>query len=74
MDKKKYLGGDYTGERALFMLKDAYLEGVTFHDGESPLKESANLELVNCTFKWKDPIWYISKNRPNLTLATFCSV
>ena len=38
MSKKKYQGGSYTGERALFMLKDAYLEGVTFHDGESPLK------------------------------------
>ena len=58
MDKKKYLGGSFTGERALFMLKDAYLEGVTFYDGESPLKESANLEVVNCTFKWKYPIWY----------------
>ena len=58
MDKKKYQGGSYTGERALFMLKDASLEGVTFYDGESPLKESANLEIINCTFKWKYPIWY----------------
>ena len=58
MDKKKYQGGSYTGERALFMLKDASLEGVTFYDGESPLKESANLEVTNCTFKWKYPIWY----------------
>ena len=60
MNKKKYQGGSYTGERALFMLKDAYLEGVTFHDGESPLKESSNLEIVNCSFKWKYPIWYAS--------------
>ena len=58
MSKKKYQGGSYTGERALFMLKDAYLEGVTFYDGESPLKESADLEVVNCTFKWKYPLWY----------------
>ena len=58
MSKKKYLGGSYTGERALFMLKDAYLEGVTFFDGESPLKESADLEVVNCSFKWKYPMWY----------------
>ena len=58
MDKKKYIGGSYTGERALFMLKDAYLEGVTFYDGESPLKESANLEVNKCTFKWKYPLWY----------------
>lgn len=61
MNKKKYLGGSYTGERALFMLKDAYLEGVTFYDGESPLKESANLEVVNCTFKWKYPLWYANE-------------
>ena len=58
MNKKKYLGGSYTGERALFMLKDAYLEDVTFYDGESPLKESANLEVNKCSFKWKYPIWY----------------
>ena len=58
MEKKIYQNKKYSGERALFMLKDAYLEGVTFHDGESPLKESANLEVINCTFKWKYPIWY----------------
>ena len=58
MEKKIYKGGSYSGERALFMLKNAYLEGVTFYDGESPLKESKNLEIVNCTFKWKYPIWY----------------
>ena len=58
MEKKKNLGGSYSGERALFMLKDAYLEGVTFHDGESPLKESRDLELFKCSFKWKYPLWY----------------
>ena len=58
MEKKKYLGGSYTGERALFMLKDAFLEGVTFYDGESPLKESANLEINKCRFEWKYPLWY----------------
>ena len=57
-EKKKYLGGTYIGERALFMLKDAYLENVTFEDGESPLKESSDLELLNCCFKWKYPLWY----------------
>ena len=58
MEKKKYLGGTYEGERALFMLKDAYLEGVTFQNGESPLKESNNLEVVKCSFEWKYPLWY----------------
>ena len=61
MEKKRIIGGSYTGERALFMLKDVYLEGITFHDGESPLKESSNLEINNCTFQWKYPIWYANE-------------
>ena len=60
MDEKSktILGGVYEGERALFMLKDAYIEGAVFQNGESPLKESQNLSLENVTFKWKYPIWY----------------
>ena len=58
--KKDYqiIGGEYTGERALFMLKDTYIEGARFFDGESPLKESCNLEIFKSTFEWKYPIWY----------------
>ena len=52
------IGGEYTGERALFMLSDAYIENARFFDGESPLKESQNLEIVRTTFEWKYPIWY----------------
>ena len=58
MKKKHYQGGEYSGERALFMLKDATLENVRFFDGESPLKESQNLDLNKCVFEWKYPIWY----------------
>ena len=29
-----------------------------FADGESPLKESAGIELYNSMFKWKYPLWY----------------
>jgi len=58
MEKKKFSGGSYTGERALFMLKNADLENVTFYDGESPLKESQDLSINNCAFKWKYPLWY----------------
>ena len=58
MEKKKYQGESYTGERALFMLKDASLEEVRFYDGESPLKESSNLEINKCRFEWKYPLWY----------------
>ena len=52
------IGGEYTGERALFMLSDAYIENARFFDGESPLKESSDLEIVRSTFEWKYPIWY----------------
>lgn len=57
-NKRSINGGDYTGERALFMLKDAVINGARFYDGESPLKESQNLEITNCVFEWKYPIWY----------------
>ena len=48
----------YTGERALFSLKDAEITNCIFEDGESPLKESRNLVINKTTFKWKYPIWY----------------
>ena len=43
------------------MGKDLYIEDTVFEDGESPLKESENISLVNSTFNWKYPLWY-SKN------------
>lgn len=50
-----------TGERALFQGHDLCIRHSTFADGESPLKESRNIELEECFFKWKYPLWY-SKN------------
>lgn len=47
-----------TGERALFKSNGLYIEDCTFADGESPLKESCDIELVNSMFKWKYPLWY----------------
>ena len=47
-----------TGERALFGAHDIYIEDTIFKDGESPLKESRNIELVLSMFKWKYPLWY----------------
>ncbi|MDE7394761.1 MAG: DUF3737 family protein [Clostridiales bacterium] len=40
------------------MSKDLKICEGTFADGESPLKESSNLLLENCLFKWKYPLWY----------------
>lgn len=51
-------GGTYTGERALFMSKELCLSHCVFEDGESPLKESRHLELKECEFRWKYPLWY----------------
>lgn len=47
-----------TGERALFMSKDLDIQDCIFADGESPLKESHNLEISNTMFQWKYPLWY----------------
>ncbi|MCD8012765.1 MAG: DUF3737 family protein [Lachnospiraceae bacterium] len=50
-----------TGERALFQGHDLKIVNTIFDDGESPLKESRDIELDGCMFKWKYPLWY-SKN------------
>lgn len=47
-----------TGERALFMAKHMDIYDTIFDDGESPLKESEDIRLFGCMFKWKYPLWY----------------
>lgn len=47
-----------TGERALFHSRDLMIEDSIFDQGESPLKESSDIELNGCMFKWKYPLWY----------------
>ncbi len=50
---------DYlTGERALFGARGLKIHDTIFADGESPLKESADIELYGSSFKWKYPLWY----------------
>ncbi len=48
----------FVGERSLFGAHDVQLEDVIFGEGESPLKESRNISLLNCAFQWKYPLWY----------------
>lgn len=48
----------YTGERSLFSTSNAIIKKVTFGQGESPLKESDHLEIVDSIFQWKYPLWY----------------
>jgi hypothetical protein len=47
-----------TGERALFKGEFLKIYDTIFADGESPLKESHDIELFNSMFKWKYPLWY----------------
>ena len=69
---KIYENGTYTGERALFMSKDARFLNCVFEDGESPLKESRNLELQDTEFRWKYPLWYCKDVRcHNVTFTEF---
>ena len=48
----------FVGERALFASHGISLSDCIFADGESPLKESSDLSLDGCIFKWKYPLWY----------------
>jgi hypothetical protein len=48
----------FEGERALFAAKDVRLENVKFYPGESALKESRNIEAVDCEFMGKYPFWH----------------
>ena len=55
---KSINGGEFTGERALFASSEIEIKNAHFHDGESPLKESSDINLERCRFSWKYPLWY----------------
>ena len=57
---KTVTGASLVGERALYNSVDLSVTDSVFFDGESPLKECANILVERCTFKWKYPIWYSS--------------
>lgn len=42
----------------MFQISDSHISYCTFADGESPLKESRDLEIDNTLFRWKYPLWY----------------
>lgn len=59
MDTKKEIRQQtLTGERALFQGKGLQITDCVFMDGESPLKESQDIELNGSLFRWKYPLWY----------------
>ncbi|MDY2913573.1 MAG: DUF3737 family protein [Candidatus Enteromonas sp.] len=51
-------GETYQGERPLFGCADAKIASCTFNEGESCLKETGNLEISQCLFRGKYPLWY----------------
>lgn len=55
---KEYRQALLTGERALFQGQNLKITECIFADGESPLKESRDIELYGSMFKWKYPLWY----------------
>lgn len=57
-DKKEIRRGFYTGERPLFQGSNLKINDTIFAEGESPLKESWDIELYGSMFKWKYPLWY----------------
>lgn len=65
-----YQNKRFTGERALFAEQDSEFISCLFEDGESPLKESKNIKINQCTFNWKYPIWYSENVEINNSLIT----
>ena len=57
-EKKEYCQAYLTGERALFQGQNLRIVDTIFTEGESPLKESHDIELLGSMFKWKYPLWY----------------
>ena len=56
---KKFITREFlTGERALFNSENLIVTDSVFDDGESPLKESSNIDIEGCLFRWKYPLWY----------------
>ena len=50
---KEIIRGYYKGERPLFHEHDLKIVDTIFDEGESPLKESRDIELYGSMFKWK---------------------
>lgn len=48
----------FTGERSLFKSRDLLISHSIFTDGESPLKESSEININDSIFRWKYPLWY----------------
>lgn len=57
---KEITNQKFEDERSLFKSSNLLVDNCVFDKGESPLKESKNIKVVNSTFLWKYPLWYCS--------------
>lgn len=59
-----YINKKFDEERALYGIKDAQIKSCIFageRDGESALKETANITAENCDFMLRYPFWHTTK-------------
>ncbi len=59
----------FTDERSLFRSKGVKIEKCSFDVGESALKHSEDVDLHDCDFLWKYPVWYC--NNVNIDSCRF---
>ncbi|MBQ7750208.1 MAG: DUF3737 family protein [Bacteroidales bacterium] len=50
---------EFGGERPLFGIEDTRLENITVTDGESGIKFCRNIEVADCRFFGKYPLWHV---------------
>lgn len=48
---------EFEGERPLYASRSVCIENVTVHEGESALKESSDVDALNCLFEGRYPFW-----------------
>lgn len=58
---KEINNGYFTGERSLFNSEDIKINNTIFGEGESPLKESDNIELNNSSLPMEIPIMVLQR-------------
>ena len=60
--REKIIGKQFDEERALYNLKSSDVENCVFAgpaDGESVLKEARDVNLTNCDFSLRYPLWHV---------------
>ena len=53
----KIINREFEGERPLYASRSVCIENVIVHEGESALKESTDVDALNCVFEGRYPFW-----------------